>query len=138
LELLESKPDTDVLILKNRKGFVKLALENGVDLVPVYGYGITDLYIQKLQIQWFKEARKWFVRKTQVAPTFGVGRQWMHMFPLRRKLPILVGSPIPVEKVENPTQQQIDHLHQKYVEELCKMVEEYSVTLGEKRKIEVI
>jgi hypothetical protein len=45
-ELLECQPNTDILVLKRRKGFVRLALENGVDIVPVYGYGINDLYIQ--------------------------------------------------------------------------------------------
>jgi 2-acylglycerol O-acyltransferase 2 len=77
-ELLESQPNTDVLILKRRKGFVRLALENGADLVPVYGYGINDLYVQ---FPWFKKARQWFTSMTQVAPTIGLGRQWGYTFP---------------------------------------------------------
>ena len=34
----------DILVLKKRKGFVRLALSYGAELVPVFGVGNTDLY----------------------------------------------------------------------------------------------
>ena len=39
-ESLDAEPHTLRLVLKRRKGFVKLAVRNGADLVPVLGFGV--------------------------------------------------------------------------------------------------
>eukprot|EP00757_Euglenozoa_sp_SAG-D1_P009333 gene9333-3009_t len=43
-EALHSSPNTSELTLKKRKGFLKIALRTGKPLVPMFGYGETDLY----------------------------------------------------------------------------------------------
>lgn len=43
-ESLEAHEDNFNLVLKNRKGFVKLAIQNGASLVPIYGFGENSLY----------------------------------------------------------------------------------------------
>ena len=40
---------------------------------------------------------------------------------------MIVGKPIHVDKVENPTQEQIDKLHQQYMEGLQKLYDDYKV-----------
>ncbi|KAG9468360.1 hypothetical protein GDO78_022890 [Eleutherodactylus coqui] len=45
-ESLQSSPGEHTVTLSNRKGFVRLALENGADLVPVYAFGENDIYEQ--------------------------------------------------------------------------------------------
>ena len=45
-ESLDAHPGKVVLFLKNRKGFVKLALEHGAHLVPTFGFGENELYSQ--------------------------------------------------------------------------------------------
>ena len=37
-----------------------------------------------------------------------------------------VGSPIPVEKVLNPTQETIDKLHSQYIEDIKELYEKYN------------
>lgn len=38
-----------------------------------------------------------------------------------------VGKPIKVEKKHNPSQEEVDHLHKKYMEELCALFEEHKL-----------
>jgi 2-acylglycerol O-acyltransferase 2 len=45
-ESLDAKPGSLKLVLKRRKGFVKLAIRAGADLVPVLAFGENDLYDQ--------------------------------------------------------------------------------------------
>ena len=46
LEALNSDPDKIRLVLNRRKGFVKLALKHGVDLVPTFSFGEAFIYDQ--------------------------------------------------------------------------------------------
>jgi hypothetical protein len=43
-ESMYTTPGKDTVVLKRRKGFVRLALSYGADLVPVFGVGNNDLY----------------------------------------------------------------------------------------------
>lgn len=43
-ESLEARENNFNLILKTRKGFVKLAIREGANLVPIYGFGENELY----------------------------------------------------------------------------------------------
>ena len=45
-ESLEAHPGLMKLYLAKRKGFVKVALENGATLVPVFGFGENELFDQ--------------------------------------------------------------------------------------------
>jgi hypothetical protein len=45
-ESLESHPGSYIVQLKSRKGFVKVALQNGSHLVPIYCFGENDIYDQ--------------------------------------------------------------------------------------------
>jgi len=45
-EALDSHPGSYDLVLARRKGFVRVALENGASLVPVISYGETDVFDQ--------------------------------------------------------------------------------------------
>ena len=45
-ESLDAHPGQVVLYLRERKGFVKIALEHGASLVPVFGFGENELFAQ--------------------------------------------------------------------------------------------
>ena len=44
--------------------------------------------------------------------------------PLRKPIYTIVGRPIDVQQVANPTKEQIDELHEKYINELIKTFNE--------------
>jgi len=134
-EQLESNPDHEVVLIKKRKGFIKLALEFGCDLVPVYCFGVNDLYHQ---ISSFKGIRRWLVRKTRVAFTFGWGRQYYNLMPLQRPIYIVFGKPIRVNKIPNPSQEEVDELHKRFVDSIVDIFENYKTQFGFKdRKLEI-
>ena len=48
-ESLDSRPGTADLTLQRRLGFVRLAIESGADLIPVFSFGETDAFDQVTQ-----------------------------------------------------------------------------------------
>lgn len=125
-ESLEAQPGTLRLILKGRKGFVKMALRSGADLVPVIGFGENDLYdqlspkthplVHKLQMFSLK------VFKFTLPALHGRGllNYDVGLMPYRRPVNVVIGKPIGVHSAPGyqPTQDEIDYYHELYVAEL--------------------
>jgi len=136
-ESLETAPGTNKLILGNRKGFVKLALQKGASLVPVYSFGETDLFgvyassrFRRLQLRLQKQlgfAIPFFFGRALTGGVlhrvFGMNRGVM---PLRMPVQSVVGKPIHVDApVPKPTQEQIDELHARYVAGLQEIYDDW-------------
>ncbi len=52
---------------------------------------------------------------------------------------MVIGEPIPVKQVANPTEAQVDELHQKFIEALQSLFDEYKSTVGwQHKKLEII
>ncbi|KAF7630817.1 hypothetical protein Mgra_00008917 [Meloidogyne graminicola] len=149
-ESLESYPYVHRLILKNRKGFVRLAIKNGASLVPVYHFGETNLF-QQISTKEFTLARKFqnFVKRwTSVAFPFIYGQNFIASFlpdnyihklprfftigllPFRHRVVTVVGAPIPVKKDDNPSEELVDAVHAEYCLKLREMFNEYKSTFG--------
>jgi hypothetical protein len=60
------------------------------------------------------------------------------ILPYRIPINVVVGKPIPVEKVESPTQRQINDLHTRYIEELTKLFETNKKNYGVNRDTQLI
>lgn len=72
-EAYNCKPGNYKVILKKRKGFVRLALKNGAPLVPVLSFGETDLFdqVEGSRLRSIQETmRKWI----GLAPVLPIGR----------------------------------------------------------------
>lgn len=136
-EMLYSEPEEETIVIKKRKGFVRLAIENGSDIVPCYCFGVTDLYNQ---IKFYKDLRLWLLKKTRVGVTFGWGRYFYNILPEKRNVSIVVGEPIHVEKCEHPTEEMVDKYHQQYIDNLVKLYNDYKGQMPgyEKRELVVM
>ncbi|VEN50167.1 unnamed protein product [Callosobruchus maculatus] len=121
------KPGNYRLVLNNRRGFVKLALINGTPLVPVFNFGEIDLFdqIEGQRLRNFQEVLRKYIG---LAPVIPIGRGFFQysfgIIPRRRVVTTVVGRPIDVPKIENPTKQQIDEYHKIFVEKLKELFEE--------------
>ena len=112
-ELFLSDENEELLYLKKRKGFIKLALQTGVDVIPVYLFGNTTvLSVMKHGIL------STVSRKLGVSLTYMWGKYGL---PIPRDCQLLYvsGKPLGIKHTPNPTQDDIDKFHDAY----CKQVE---------------
>ncbi|XP_060768515.1 2-acylglycerol O-acyltransferase 3b [Neoarius graeffei] len=130
-ESLASSPGVNTLVIKQRKGFVRLALENGADLVPVYSFGENELFPQVLLSEGSigRRLQALFKQVMGFAPCLFTGGRWL-LLPHRRPITTVVGSPISVPHVCNPSAQQVDHYHKLYIESLSKLFHTHKTSCG--------
>jgi len=143
-ESLEAQPGSLRLILNGRKGFVKMALRTGADLVPVIGFGENDLYDQlspkthPLVGKFQHLMLKIFKFTVPALHGRGVLNYDVGLMPYRRAINIVVGKPIEVTAQGNqPDQAEIDRVHELYIQEVERLWDTYKDQFSKARKSEL-
>lgn len=134
-ELFLSDTEYERLYLKSRKGFIKLALETGVDIVPVYMFGNT-MTLSILS----NEILASISRKLQISLTYIWGRYYLPI-PRSTKLLYVVGKPLGMPKnLNNPTPADIEYWHAEYCRQVERIFEDYKEKLPEykHKKLEIV
>uniref|UniRef100_A0A7S0WRW5 diacylglycerol O-acyltransferase n=1 Tax=Pyramimonas obovata TaxID=1411642 RepID=A0A7S0WRW5_9CHLO len=110
------------IFVKKRKGFVKVALQTGVDIIPVYLFGNTQvLKVAK------SAALRAFARATGVTVTWFWG-VWGTVVPFEKKIVSAMGRPLGIPHIPEPTQEDIEKYHTLYVNEVQRIFDTYKVT----------
>lgn len=128
-EAMECKPGTYRILMKRRKGFVRLALKNGTPLVPVCSFGETNLFDQVSfpEGSFMNKLQNYIRKKTGIAPVIPVGRGLFQysfgIIPRRTPITVVVGSSMELPKIEEPTVEQIDEYHGKFIEHVVNFFE---------------
>jgi 2-acylglycerol O-acyltransferase 2 len=134
-ESLDARPHSLRLVLKSRKGFVKLAIRQGADLVPVLAFGENELYdqVDSVEHPWIHKGQM-VVKKMMgfTIPLFharGIFNYDVGVMPYRRAVNVVVGRPIKVvqqgsndNKVDEAY---LDKVHAEYVDELVRIWDGY-------------
>ncbi|XP_067348152.1 2-acylglycerol O-acyltransferase 3b isoform X2 [Channa argus] len=130
-ESLASSPGLNTVVVKQRKGFVRLALELGADLVPVYSFGENELFKQVIfsEGSQSRKLQELFKKIMGFAPCLFVGERFAFL-PYRTPITTVVGCPIAVPKRVIPSEEEVDHYHQLYMEALFKLFHEHKVKCG--------
>ncbi|XP_024218426.1 diacylglycerol O-acyltransferase 2-like protein 6 isoform X2 [Halyomorpha halys] len=122
-----TEPGDYRIILNKRKGFIRIALNTGCSLVPVFCFGENDT----LQLVFPKPdsimgiLQDWFRRLTRVSLCFPVGRSWLlTCVPKRTPMVTVVGEPINIPKITKPSEEDIEYYHSIYKEALMRLFEE--------------
>lgn len=123
-EMMETSEHTLRLVLKKRSGVFRLALTTGTPIVPILSYGENELFpsIRTPFLDTLNEyLYKWFWIALPVT-TWTAFSNWVRLYshPLQ---PVVthVGKPLHVEKVDEPSQKDIDSLRSRYIRRIKKL-----------------
>ena len=126
-EMIGSRSDsTEVPINTRHRGFVRLALQTGASLVPVYSFGETQTFDNvRAPVSW----QRWCMKKLRanlICYPYGT----LPMLPRPQRITLVVGTPIEVPRVEQPTESQIAYFHALYFEELRSIFQKHKDAAG--------
>ena len=123
---MNKRPLDEVVKLKYRKGIAKLALRTGHPIVPAYSVGNTAAFSA-----WFDPfgVLERASRAVQASLFIYWGR-FLLPIPRRANITMLIGQPIVVEKIENPTDEQVDAVHQRLLREMAELFDTHKAALG--------
>ncbi|KAG3121548.1 hypothetical protein PI125_g204 [Phytophthora idaei] len=126
-EMLEQRSgQKEVQVYTHHKGFIRLAIEHGVPLVPVLSFNEGEM-LDNVQAPLLQ---RWFVKKLAFPfPYFPYGRA---LLPIPRKvhIPIVVGEPLEVPHIKKPTQEDVEKVHATYFAVLREMFDKYKDDVG--------
>ena len=137
--LCQDHDHIDLIILK-RKGFIKKALKHGSALVPTFSFGEAFIYgnmFPNPRGSLIRRLQEYIVDKTRWPFPFFLGRGIFQytfgMLPQRHPITVVIGEPIPVKQVTDPTPQEIDDLHSKYLIALRNLYDKYNPIYGDSK-----
>jgi hypothetical protein len=125
-EIFLTDPESKITTLVARKGFIKLAIQSGVDIVPAFVFGEKWLY-HRAHLPRFVQN---FFMKTLRLPLIIFWGQWFTWLPLRRHLSVVFGTPIHVKQIDEPTVEQINAVYNTYITAIQDIFERYKKTYG--------
>lgn len=115
-------------VITKRKGFVKKALVHGADIIPCIAFGENSVF-KKVDLKpsslLYKLENKFYQLFKFKHPIYH-GRSILSenltgVMPYKRPITVVMGDPIRVEKNSTPSQDDIDGLHERYLEQLQAM-----------------
>lgn len=116
------------IVVAERKGFVKKALVHGADIIPCIAFGEnsvfnkvtlpTDSLLHRLESNFYKLFK---FKHPIYYGTSIFSDKLSGLMPFRRPITVVLDDPIRVNQTLEPTQDQIDKLHAKYICQLNSM-----------------
>jgi hypothetical protein len=134
-EVAIHQPGRENIYLKHRAGFLKYALQHGYTIVIAFTFGESDLYSS---VSLVRPLNLWLVKNFGfVLPIFW--GSWFYPLLPNRHVPLhtVMGKAMELPRIDDPTPEQVNEWHAKYMAELEALFERHKAQFGyEKRKLE--
>ena len=118
-ETILSQPGNHLKIYCYNKGFIKHALIHGVSVVPVFGFGMNDVFEQKRAPQIIATfTQRWFGGLYPQIPWGSFGP----LLPYAKPVVQVVGNPVPMPKLPHPTKAEIEFHHGRFYASLAQLI----------------
>uniref|UniRef100_A0A0W0FS70 diacylglycerol O-acyltransferase n=1 Tax=Moniliophthora roreri TaxID=221103 RepID=A0A0W0FS70_MONRR len=125
-ESLSARPGTADLTLRKRLGFIKVAIQHGADLVPVFSFGENDIYEQMPN----EKGTTVYALQKKFQSVFGFTLPLFHgrgllnynlgLMPYRRQIVAVIGKPIHVTQSDKPHIDEVMRIQKLYIDELTR------------------
>ena len=120
-EILYTEPNTMKLSIKNKRGAFRLALESGTPLVPVISYGENELF-ELSKYTWLEPVQQLLIQcgLYMPIPTIKSCKSWFAIpwVPLDSPIRTVIGNPLKVVQIKDPSENDIIELREKYFKAL--------------------
>lgn len=123
----------DILLLSERKGFIRMAIENGLSIVPIFSFNENGEYscIQSHQSSWLNRPIVQLLRK-RIQRIIGWSVPLVtHIFPARVNVTVVYGRPVSFPKVPNPSASLIYDAMNQYKQALTDLYNEFGPKFNE-------
>lgn len=114
-ELMLSQPcQKSVRLSIKHQGFIRIAIQEGASIVPMFSFGEHDV-LYNVSVP---TIQRWFVKRFGAALPFHPHNGYMLPVPRQEKITVVVGQPIKVRQIVNPTAEDIREVLHQYLIEL--------------------
>ncbi|XP_031474204.1 diacylglycerol O-acyltransferase 2 [Nymphaea colorata] len=126
-ELTYMEPDSEVAFLRRRQGFIRIAIEMGCPIAPVFCFGQTNAY------GWWKPKGDLYTRFARVLKFTPLVFWGVNGSPIPKRNPmyVVVGKPIEVKKTVQPTKEEVDEVHGKFIAALQELFDKHKGKAGQ-------
>ncbi|KAF7046388.1 hypothetical protein CFC21_055419 [Triticum aestivum] len=126
MRYMDHESDSEVAFIRSRKGFVRIAIQTGCPLVPVFCFGQDRVY------NWWRPGSNLLVKIAGLlkAPAIVFWGKFGTFIPFRLPMHVFVGRPIEVTKNNQPTMDEINEVHEKFVMALQELFNKHKYKVG--------
>lgn len=125
-------PKHDRIYIRKRQGFIKYALQFGYTVTPTYGFGEKETYYN---VPGGYRCRFW-LNSRGILTVLAWGLWWCPFLPRRVKLHTVVGTPIELPHIPNPSRENVNYWHNVYMSHMVELYDRYkTVFYGEEKNL---
>ena len=123
-EAEHARPNSMDVVVKLRKGFIRLAVETGADIVPVIGFGENDIWDRPENDGSLGERILKFLCRFPPHVKLHRGRLSI-VLPFRKQIDVVVGRPIVIEQQAVPDEAYVEKIQSEYIAQLQEIWENW-------------